>query len=565
MKLAFIFPLLLSFAYFGFAEPSSRPVVFNVKTFGAAGDGKALDTEAINNAIDAAHSAGGGTVWLPAGTYLCFSIHLQSNVALYLDHGATILAAETAEGFGSYDAPEPNQPWDKYEDFGHSHWHNSLIWGENLENVSILGSGLIHGKGLSRGQQGRLQEPSPTPAAEASASPAPHDPRDTLLPTPRSGNQAAVRRKTEPFPNPHDTLRDGIGNKSIALKNCRNVTLRDFSILHGGHFGILATGVDNFTLDNLKIDTNRDGMDIDCCRNVRVSNCSVNSPWDDGICLKSCYGLGFLRSTENVTITNCYVSGNYQEGTLLDATYKPFALQDKVNRTGRIKFGTESNGGFKNITISNCVFDDCGGLAIESVDGAIIEDVTISNIAMRDIVNSPIFIRLGSRLRGPDNPPVGAIRRVHISDVVCSNANWRYGSIISGIPGHPIEDLQINDVRVLQQGGGTKDEAALEPPENEDIYPDPQMFGTMPASGFFIRHTQNVEMHHVDVSFEKEDARPVFALEDVVGADFDHVKAQRAEGAPFFVLRQVTDFTTHNCSGASDMNRKEAGQDAFSF
>jgi len=96
-----------------------------------------------------------------------------------------------------------------------------------------------------------------------------------------------------------------VGNKSISLKNCRNVLLRDFSILHGGHFAILATGVDNLTLDNLKIDTNRDGMDIDCCRNVRVSNCSVNSPWDDAICLKSCYGLGFARSTDHVTITNC--------------------------------------------------------------------------------------------------------------------------------------------------------------------------------------------------------------------------------------------------------------------
>ena len=81
-------------------------------------------------------------------------------------------------------------------------------------------------------------------------------------------------------------LAAGVGNKSISLKNCRNVTLRDVSILHGGHFAILATGVDNLTIDNLKIDTNRDAIDVDCCRNVRISNCSVNSPWDDGICLK---------------------------------------------------------------------------------------------------------------------------------------------------------------------------------------------------------------------------------------------------------------------------------------
>src|SRR2546429_3318790 len=132
----------------------------------------------------------------------------------------------------------------------------------------------------------------------------------------------------------------GVGNKAIALKLCRNVILRDFSILHGGHFAILATGVDNFTIDNLKIDTNRDGMDIDCCRNVRVSNCSVNSPFDDGICLKSCYSLGFARACENVTITNCQVSG-YDEGTFLDGTYKREHKYGHGGPTGRIKFGTE--------------------------------------------------------------------------------------------------------------------------------------------------------------------------------------------------------------------------------
>jgi polygalacturonase len=486
---------------------------------------------------------------------LCYSIHLQSNVALYLDHGATILAADTSES-GSYDAPEPNAPFDKWEDFGHSHWHNSLIWGENLENVSILGPGLIHGKGLSRGQQGRLAEPSPSP----SFTPVPQDPRDTLIQTPRENTRP---RANDTYPSQRDTLRDGIGNKSIALKNCRNVILRDFSILHGGHFGILATGVDNLTIDNLKIDTQRDGMDIDCCRNVRVSNCSVNSPWDDGICLKASYGLGFLRATENVTITNCYVTGIYREGTMLDGTWKTFAPGARVGNIGRIKFGTESNGDFKNIAISNCVFDHCRGLAIESVDGSHIEDVSISNITMRDIVNAPIFIRLGSRLRGPDSPPVGTIRRVNISNIVCSNANWRYGSIISGIPGHPIEDLQISNIRFVQQGGGAAVEAALEPPEHETIYPEPAMFGTMPSSGFFIRHARNVEMHHAEVSFTNADARSTFVLQDVTGADFDHVKADRSTGAPFFTLRDVSDFTVHNSQSVPDTHRDKVEKDSL--
>src|SRR6266576_1827583 len=129
----------------------------SVKTFGATGDGKTLDTPAINKAIAVAAAAGGGTVYFPAGNYLSVSIHLKSNIALYLDQGSTIIAANTTDN-AKYDPPEPNE-WDKYQDFGHTHWHNSLIWGENLTNVSILGPGMIWGKGLLRsGTQSRTQQ-----------------------------------------------------------------------------------------------------------------------------------------------------------------------------------------------------------------------------------------------------------------------------------------------------------------------------------------------------------------------------------------------------------------------
>ena len=469
---------------------------YNVKKFGAAGDGSTIDTSAINKAIEAASADGGGTVTFPAGSYVCYSIHLKSRVTLYLGQGATIVAAESAGNTRSegYDAAEPNA-WDKFQDFGHSHWHNSLLWGEGIENISIAGPGLIWGKGLSRG----------------------------------SGDHV---------------LDAGVGNKSISLKNCRNVTLRDFSVLHGGHFAILATGVDNLTIDNLIIDTNRDAIDVDCCRNVRISNCTVNSPWDDGICLKSSFGLGFARATDNVTITNCYVTGGYEEGTLLDGSFKPIS-PDKAPRNGRIKFGTESNGGFRNVTVSNCVLESCRGIALESVDGGLLEDVAISNITMRNPVDVPFFIRLGSRMRGPEGTPVGQLRRVTISNVVVSGAASQQSSIISGIPGHHIEDLSMSNISVLHQGGGTKESATVDPPEIENLYPDPNRFGPVPVHGFFIRHVKRLSARDVSVRFSREDLRPAVLLIDVQGADFTHVKLQSAENVPIFVLREVKDFNLY--------------------
>jgi polygalacturonase len=498
------------------APNPAKQCFVDVSQFGATGDGKTLDSPAINKTIEAVAAGGGGTICFPAGTYLCYSIRLKSNITLLLHQGATILAADpTTDGSGKgYDLAESNTPWENYQDYGHNHWHNSLIWGEGLENVAILGPGLIWGKGLSRGWNTGPKAESP-----------------------------------------------GAGNKSIALKNCRNVLLRDFGILHGGHFGILATGADNLTIDNLTIDTNRDGMDVDCCRNVHISNCSVNSPWDDGICLKSSYALGYARATEMVTIANCLVSGDFEEGALLNASYKRFGPDaGKVPRTGRIKFGTESNGGFKNITISNCVFDGCQGFALESVDGALLEDVSISNITMRDLYSPPFFLRLGARMRGPAGVEVGRLRRVSISDVVCSNAQSSIGSIVTGIPGHEIEDVCFSNILIEHRGAGTKEDAARRLPEDEKEYPEPGRFGDTPSHGFFLRHVRGVEMDRVKIVSQKEDARPAFILDDVQGAEFVGVRAPRWPGRPIFVLRNVSDVSLHRCKPLVDVEIDHASE-----
>jgi len=522
------------------ANPSSAISIYNVRSFGARGDGQTLDTPAINRAIEAAARAGGGTVHFPAGTYLSFSIQLKNNIALYLDHGATILAADPGTSRGAYDLPEPNG-WDMYQDFGHSHWQNSLIWGIGLENVSILGPGRIDGRGLTR------RSPRPRRPVQAGDRPS------TL-----GGGIAGARQQSPLGEDDDPAVMNRLGNKAVSLKLCRNVVLRDFSILNGGHFAILATGVDNLTIDNLKVDTNRDGFDIDSCRNVRISNCSVNSPNDDAIVLKSSYALGFARATENVTITNCFVSG-YDIGSMLDATYKRNVTEapDHDGPTGRLKFGTESNGGFKNITISNIVFDHCRGLALETVDGGLLEDVAITNITMRDVVNSPIFLRLGSRMRGPKGVPVGALRRVNISKVVVYNADPRYAAIIAGLPGHLIEDVKLNNVRIYYQGGGTREWAALQPPERETNYPEPSMFGDIPAYGFFIRHAKNIVLSNVEVSYLREDQRPPFVLDDVQSADFVNVKAQHPPGVPVFALQNVVDFSTYQCRDVPDTHLEQ--------
>lgn len=517
-----------------------RSEFYSVRNYGAKGDGVTLDTNAINKTIETAAKNGGGTVFFPAGTYLSFSIHLASNITIYLDSSATILAADPAVHKGRYDNFEPNE-FDMYQDFGHSHWKNSLMWGIGIENFAIVGQGKIDGKGLTR------------------RSPGPRRPR-TAGDTPTSmKNNVSPLGETSPL-----TEMEGLGTKAIALKLSKNITLKDFTIFRGGHFALLATGVDNLTIDNLKVDTNRDGFDIDACRNVRISNSYVNSPNDDAIVLKSSYALGFNRATENVTITNTQVSG-FDLGTMLDGTFKTtqeFA-PDKDRVTGRIKLGTESNGGFKNIAISNINFIHCRGLALETVDGGNIEDVSISNITMRDITTAPIFIRLGKRQRAPEGAPIAKVKRIIIDNVVVSDAHSEFASIIAGLAESPVEDVRLSNIRIHYKGGGTKEDAQREPPENERNYPEPSMFGVLPAYGFYVRHARGIVFDNVEISFEKEDFRPAFMLDDVKNIEFFRTNAQLSNGAKMFVLKNVSEFSSMQSRTVGDKKISAAQKSDF--
>ncbi len=470
------------------AETSSQNY-FNVRSFGAAGDGKNLDSPAIDKAIAAAAEAGGGTVLVPAGTYLSGSIHLKSNIRLLIDAGATILGAP--QSLNAYDETEPFT-LGGYQDGGHCFFHNSLIWGENLTNVFITGNGMINGGGLVRS--------------------------DRIL-----DQMVGFDHFDPPHTNAAPPVR--LGNKAIALKLCRNVLIRDVTIFHGGHFAILVTGCDNLTVDNVTMDTDRDGIDIDCCRNTMVSNCRINSPSDDGLCPKSTFALGELRPTENLTIVNCQVSG-FVEGTLLDGTMKPAR-----SGTGRIKFGTESSGGFRNCTVANCTFRSCHGLALEEVDGGIMDNITIHNLTMMDVHDYAIYITTGKRNRTPGVTTNSRMRNILISNVIADGVGKMSGIQIMGLPEQPVEGVRLENIRLTSNGGGTAEDAAINPKELGAGYPEPRRIGTLPAYGIYARHVNGLELANITVNFITNDLRSAASFSDIHGLEIDNFKPQLAPGA----------------------------------
>ena len=444
--------------------------VYNVCDFGAKGDGQTLDSPAVNAAIEAAANNGGGQVLLPAGTYLCGSIRLKSNIDLHLAAGSTILAAPATRK--AYDPSESFGGFPEYQDGGHTYFHNSLIWAEGQTNVSITGLGMIDGKGLTK-----------------------HD-------TEKAGQVQGGSI--------------GTGDKAIALKLCRQVTIRDITIYRGGHFAIITTGCDIGTIDNVTIDTNRDGIDIDCCKYFTVSNTKVNTPNDDAIVLKSSYALKKPVLCEHVLITNCIVTG-YKLGTFLDGTYVP----EQVNWVcGRIKLGTESNGGYRNITISNCTCMWSSGLAFEEVDQGRMENIVVDNISLSHVHHYPIYITTGCRNRGPkERTDVSSARDIYINNVVADDCDSLAGIIITGMEGAPVRNVSLSNIRIQYRGGGRKVTTPYR--EQGTNYPEPRWAGPTPAYGLYARHVDGLRLRNVKFELMLPDERPDILLEDVVNDDME--------------------------------------------
>ncbi|MGW1976295.1 glycosyl hydrolase family 28 protein [Streptomyces sp. NPDC001889] len=226
---------------------------FDVRDYGAVGNGSTNDTGAINRAITAANSAGGGTVRFTSGTYESKNtIHMKSHVTLQLDAGATI----SGNGADTYDPPETN-PWDDYQDYGHSHFHNAMIHGDRLTNIGFTGSGTIDGDGA------------------------------LITGNPKSGE----------------------ADKIISLTRCTNLTLSGITLREGGHFAALINDCDNVVSDRLVMDTamDRDGWNIISTTDVRITNARLEAN-DDALAFKSDYALGAKLSNGNVTVTDSHLS-----------------------------------------------------------------------------------------------------------------------------------------------------------------------------------------------------------------------------------------------------------------
>lgn len=376
-----------------------------IQEYGAAPEKNPVEnTKAINQAIEEMAVLGGGTVEIPEGDFHIYTVRLKSNVNLHLNKGAILHAARTditksyekqkGEG-GNYDEPEVNL-YAGLQDHGHTYFANSLFYGADIENVMIYGDGLIDGSYIDE----------------------------------ETGYRRYVLQGGDPYDNLMRNEKghsgEWFGNKAVALVRTRNVVLKDFRLLIGGHFAIIAEGVTNMLVDNLLVDTTRDAIDIDCCQDVTVRNSTFNSLTDDALVLKASYGAGIFMPTKNVLIEDCIVSG-YDAGSVYAGKYTRDKLiaTDRCGPTARVKLGTESTCGYEQVTIKRVKFDRSRGFALEAVDGSDLKDIVFTDCTMDDVSSSPIFIRAGERGRFPvtGNSMEESVN-VSEGNVRLDNTNW---------------------------------------------------------------------------------------------------------------------------------------------
>lgn len=493
--------MMIFFWIFCMAQ-SAEAKSYNIRDFGAIPDGVTLNTEAIQKAIDKANSTGGGKVIFPSGKFLTGSIQLKSNVELHLEKGAVLLGSTSPyDYFKAEEEEKTHSP--KTDD-------NSalgLILAIEAKHVKISGQGTIDGQGLALALNGDSLHHAGVLVDE-------------------NYNYRRMR--------PSELVRP----KLFRFLQCENIEIENLTLTNSANWGLSFELCKNLVLDSLTIVNraywNNDGIDITDCKNVSITHCDINSA-DDGICLKSYHP---DDCNDSIYIANCTVRSS----------------------ASAIKFGTGSFGGFKNVTIENIkVFDTFrSAIAIESVDGAVIENIVVKNIVAKNTGNA-LFIRLGHR--GGEKP--GVVRNIHISDmqveVPFSRPDIDYDlrgpevdffhnpfpSSIAGIPDHKVENVTIENITITFPGRATKGMAYIpvsdleRVPEQIKKYPEFSMFGELPAWGLYVRHASHVVLKNIHLRLEDKDYRPAFVFDDVTNLRIESTKIENAGSQAQFVLKNV--------------------------
>jgi polygalacturonase len=328
----------------------------------------------------------------------------------------------------------------------------------------------------------------------------------------------------------HYPQREGVARPYIIrFIRCRFVKIKDITLVNSAAWVQHYVECEDLFIDGILVHSfsnkNNDGLNIEGCQRVSISRCNINSE-DDSIVLKTLT----TNPCRDIVISDCIISG----------------------LKSAIKIGTESIGNFENITITNCAIYGTRGISLLAVDGGSINNVTISNISMRDTY-AVIVIRLGARMnrysvdesKRPTHP--GTIKNIMINGVQAVGVT-ESNDFIAGIPEHVIENISMNNIRISYQGGGAKEDAEREIPELIDEYPKAKMFGTLPSYGFFIRHARNAVLNNVRLDFETDDARPALYCDRVENIELDRVHARSIENAStLFYFNDVNDAIVRYC------------------
>lgn len=454
----------------------------NPRDRGAAGNGVRLDTQAIQASVDECAAAGGGTVLLEGGTFLSGTIFLRSRVTLRIEAGATLLGS-TNVGDYPHHIPAIRSYTDNYV-------KQSLIVGENLEQVGLIGDGTIDG-------QGRFFARKPG---------RPYEDRPYL----------------------------------IRLVNCRDVRVEGLRLRNSAMWMQHYLACERVTLRGLRVwnfgNANNDSLDLDGCRDCVVSQCVFESD-DDAITLKSTLD----RPTESITISDCIARSHCNAiklGTESNGGFKDITIANCVVTSPRETHAMYGTG------------RGLSGISLELVDGGRLERIAIANITIHG-VTVPLFLRLGDRARPFQSdlppPPIGSFRNVVINNLVATEVG-RVGCAITGQPGHPIEDVLLSNLTLTFEGGGKREQTEVEVPELPKKYPECTMFGELPAYGFYARHVNGLRFTDVRLRTSKPDMRHAMVLDDVEDLAIDGLEAGFSAGAaPMLSLVQTRRAIIRGC------------------